>query len=1098
MINIVYCTNKTTSNEYIINSLKNDHVSNMTSFLIIPDQEALQFERLTLAALPSSSQLSLEVLGFSRLYNRVCREYGGLSYSYVTKPMRSLLMWKTLRELSGMLEEYNGYSGDRHTADSMISAINEFKANGITAAEIELASKKMPEDAPLRRRLRDIALIYSCYDNFISEKYTDSADDLSKLCDILKDHDFFNGSNVYITSFTSFTAVQHRIIDLMFASAENVTVIVPLPDPTYEDISTGGVCESHKKLLRSAQRYGSYQQTVIDNSHVGTSPAISYLAENLWKLDADKQAAPSANGVIICERCDDPYSEAEAVAAHITNLLRNGARCRDIVIIARDCEKYRGILDTALEKSNIPYYISPKSDLCSLPAVKFLLSALRIKKYGWQRSDVLSHLKTGLCDIAPKDINLFDDYVNTWNIQGEQFLAEQWTMNPDGFTEEISERGHKILEAANRVRTALTAPLLKLFISLDASESIGDMCKAMYTYTRDVCLEDKLCQLAQKASLRGDLKQARELSGIYGVILNSLADIGEIIGDEIADTEEFIVLLKAIFDKTEIGTIPTSIDEVTIGAADMLRASSPKYTFVIGLCEGEFPASINDKGLLSTPDREILAALDLELSDNSEIRSANELMYVSRAFSSPSEKLFLFMHKAELDGSVRFPSLALNRVEKLFCDSDIVHDFTMSDLEYLTPAPRNAVGLIRSLNNGVVKTSLTEALSDTIPGIKDLTSIPTSTDQCKISPETISRSLGDNLHLSPSSFETYVKCPFSYFCSRVLDLRENGVAKFNSSNIGIFIHYILEVLIKDAIPDDPQAPIISDDEIIRRVDEAIKIYVKRICPPSFISSKRLAHLYKRLRDLAVLLVKNTAKEFSKSNFRPAFYELRTNGANGSPSPLVFNLKDKTQVSFSGIVDRVDIYKNNGDVYIRVVDYKTGTKDFNLDDISHGINLQMLLYLFTLCRSDSAEFKRSIGIYENGRILPAGVIYLSANIPVIEAEDYNSTDNILSEAEQRLKRSGLILNDQDMILAMNHDLDSRFLAGIKTDKDGELVGNALVDKERFERIFNDICNIITSISTNLHDGIADASPLAYKDQDPCQYCNAKAICRKEKV
>lgn len=1098
MIDIIYGTKATLTTKYILDCLLNDSKGDARSFLIIPDQEALQFERLTLSALPSSSQLKLEVLGFSRLYNRVCREYGGLSYSYITKPMRSLFMWKTLRELSGLLEEYGNGSPDQHMTDSMISAVNEFKANGVTAAALELAAGKLPKEAPLRRRLRDISLIYSCFDNLISEKYTDSADDLTKLRDILDQQDFFSGSNVYITSFTSFTAVQHRIIELIFASAENVTVCVPLTDPDHQDISTAGISASHQKLLRSAEKCGGYRRTVLDSDDSNTHPALSYLSKNLWKMDAGKDQAPDSTGVIVSELCDDPYSEAEAVASHILSLLRNGARCRDMVIIARDSEKYRGILDTALQKSNIPYYMAQKSDLCALPAVKFILSALRIKKYGWQKSDVLSHVKTGLCDIEPCDINLFEEYVNTWNIHGDRFLTSDWTMNPDGFTAELSERGERILLAANRVRKALTEPLLKLFVTLDAAECIGEMCKALYTYTVVAGLEDKLSALAEKAARRGDLKQARELSGIYGIILRALADIGETLGDETADAEEFSMLLKSIFDKTEIGTIPTSVDEVTVGSADTLRTSSPKYAFVIGLCEGEFPASVNDKGLLSSVDRETLATLSIELSDNSETRSSDELMYVTRAFSAPTDKLFIFTHKAELDGSARFPSLAFTRVGKLFKDSHKPHCFSLSDLDYSIPAPKNAVGLLRSLDEGEIKASLTEALGEVIPDIRELSARPASDTDCHISADTVKSAMGDSLYLSASSFESYVKCPFGYFCTKVLDLREQGDSKFNSNDIGSFVHYVLEVLIKNAIPDTPDGPVISDEEIIARADEAIQAYIERICPPSLIHSKRLKHLYRRLRDLSVLLVKNTVKEFSASDFRPVFYELRTDGRNGAPSPLVFTLDDGTRVSFSGIVDRVDVYKQNGEVYVRVVDYKTGVKDFSLDDVRHGINLQMLLYLFTLCRSNSSGFRTAVGLSADKQALPAGVIYLSANIPTIEAEDYDSEENILSEAESKLKRSGLILNEEQVLLAMNNKLDSRFLADIKPSKEGMLTGKALTDSQGFADIFESLSDTVKRIASELHSGKADASPLLYKGHDPCEYCSAAPVCRKQKI
>lgn len=1097
MIRFIYGTYGSGKTSAVLNMIRDDTKNGQPAFLIVPDQEVLQFERLSLDLLPVSAQLNLEILSFSRLYNRVCREYGDLSYSYLTDPMRSLLMWKSLHELNGLLTSLGKSVNDPRITDTLSNAINEFKANGVSAAAIELAANKLSDDSPLQARLRDISLIYSYFDNFIAEKYSDSADDLQRLNDILRTHDFFSGANVYIDSFTSYTGVQHGIIEQIFKSANNVTVTIPLSSPDDSRISTKGIEASYQKLSDSAQKYGGYKKTVLGENLRATSPCLKYLSKNLWAMGADANYAPTPDGSIVTEICDNPYAEAEAVSANIRKLLSEGARCKDIVIIARDAEKYRGILDTALEKSDVPFYFAQKSELCSMPAVKFILLALRIKKYNWQKNDVIAYIKTGLCGIDRREADLFEEYINTWNIHGERFLDEYWTMNPDGFVSRLSPRGEEILRCANNVRAHIVQPLLELFVMLDAAENIASMCKALYSFTEKTRLEDKLSSLAQKAALRGDLNQAKQLSRLYGIMLNTLSDIGEIIGEESADTEEFMLLLKNIFDKTEIGTIPTSIDEVTIGSASMLRASNPKYSFVIGLCEGEFPAAVKDNGILSFSDRETLSELGIELSGNDDICSSDELMYIERAFSSPSLKLFALTHKAEINNSPRFPSIAFNRIEKLFGDKLKPHVHSLWDFDYLIPAPKNAASILRSIDDQKKRNSLRLAINEYIPEFDELSGVETTADRCSVSPETIDISMGKSLYLSSSAFEKYVKCPFSYFCSNVLKLREDKNSNFNANDMGSFVHYILETLISNSIPSDPSEPIPDDELLIQRTDKAVEDYLNNVCPPSLMESKRLKHLYGRLRNLSLLLVRNTVKEFSQSDFRPAFFELRADGKNGNPHPLIFTLDDGSKVSFSGIIDRVDLYKKDGNVYVRVVDYKTGEKSFSLEDIDHGINLQMLIYLFTLCRNTSSEFKKAMGADTDGQTLPAGVVYLSAAIPTIEAEDYGTTEEVLCTAEDKLSRSGLILNEEEIILAMNKQLDSRFLADIKRDKNSALTGKALTDAEGFTEIYEKIDSTVKKIVGELRSGVADARPLAYNKETPCDYCKHKVLCRRDK-
>lgn len=1096
MIELIYGSygnGKTTS---ILQKISADTERGEKCFLIVPDQEALSFERLCLRALPNSAQLNLEVLGFSRLYNRVCREYGGLSYSYVTKPIRSLLMWKTLRELSPFLSEY-GRVSDSALPDMMLSAVNELKASGISASALASAAKKLPDDSPLAKKLADISLIYPCFDNFVAEKYSDSSDDLSRLRDLLAEHNFFKDAKVYIDSFTSFTAVEHQIIELIFKTAKDTVVTLPLSDISKIDISEESIYRSYKKLSRSAERCGGAEVTMLNVNMRATSPALAYLSSNLWKMDVNENICPPPDykDSIVCELCANPYAEAEAVASHILALLKSGERCRDIAIIMRDAEKYRGIIEPALQKSEIPFFFSEKSDLCSMPSVKFILTALKIKRYNWRTSDVISHIKTGLCDVDRTDADLFEEYVNTWGIRGSQFLDGEWTMNPDGFTDKLSDRGAEILEAANRVRASITAPLEKLFVLLDAADNIADCCRAIYSYTLEVSLEDKLSQLSAKAAARGDVKQARELARIYEIMLSTLADVAEAIGDEEADLEELTLILKTVFDKTDIGSIPTSIDEVTIGSASTLRASGVKYAFVMGLCEGVFPAAVNDSGVFSAGDRAALWELDIELSGDIDSRSSDELMFVQRAFATPSHKLFISSYTSKINGSQQFPSLAFNRVKELFGKS-IIHNYTSDDFDYLVPAPRNAAGFWKSIDNAMVKASLAHALEDSIPYISSSLSSSAEASDCRVSAETVSRATNGSLHFSASSFEKYVRCPFNYYCSYVLALRDKKTSDFSFNNIGDFIHFLLETLLKNSIPSDPKEPLPDDELLIELSDKAVTEYVERICPPQVTESKKMQHLFSRLRALSLLLVKNIVQEFSKSEFRPTFFELNANGKNGAPGPFVFKLDNSAKVSFSGIIDRVDVYKKDGKVYLRVIDYKSGTKNFNISDLDKGINTQMLLYLFALCRSDSAEFKASLGLDNSEKPIPAGVMYLSSNIPVVNLEDYTDLKEIEKKAISSFSRSGILLAEEELLYAMNSELDATFLAGIKKDSKTErFTGAAAKNSDDFISTYQKLDAIVRKIAAEFYAGNADANPLKHNKKLPCSYCSARPVCRK---
>ena len=1080
----------------VMNMLKEDAERGVRSFLIVPEQMAVSGERMMLDLLPPSAQLTTEVLNFSRLYNRVCREYGGLEYNYVTTPSKYLIMWKCLRELSPMLEHYNLSSElEMSTIELMLGAVGEFKANSVTPSALERASDKLQGSAELTKKLRDIALIYSAYCALVSESFSDSSDDISKLYDALKLHDFFKGYNVYIDSFSSFTSAEHKVISRIFAQAENVTVTIPLPSPRYEAIYTASISASEKKLIRAAEDHGGYTTEILKENKRAHTEDLAYLSRELWELGIAVQSAQRADKdtqSVVLESCANPYSEAEAAARWSLELMRQGIRCRDIAIVARDAEKYRGIIEPAMERCGVPYFFSEKSDLCSKSPIKFILSALRIKNHGWRSTDVISHLKTGLYDIPLSSVDMFESYVKTWNIKGGRFTDGYWTMNPDGYTEGISERGQNILTEANSVREKLCEKLIPLFAKLDAADNAAECCRAIYEYLTECNVEEKLTELSSKAAKTGEQKTAQEYSSLYSVILNTLANVSEILSDTGVNTQDLEQILTLVFDMTEIGTIPTSVDEVTVGSANMLRVENPRCVIVIGLRDGEFPRGVTDTGILNSAEKAMLSELGIEFSTSREIRSSDELLFVKRAFSLPAEKLILITSTAEADGSERHPSLAYTRAKKLLPHIS-EHRFEEADISYLTPTDHGAARYIHSQSDPSREASLRSALlsrGENFEYLRADTPKELSVGECKISQEIAEQIFPSKMRLSQSKLEKYIRCNFSYYCSYVLDLRNDAKAEFRSSEIGTFVHFILERLISEIFDECGLRKDIDDSLLSKLTDDAVRGYVQYICPSYERATGRFTHLYRRLRNLSMLLIKNIISEFSASDFIPSYFELNIGGGENSPRPLEFIMKDGSRVSLSGKIDRVDILKRDGQVYVRVVDYKTGTKNFSLSDLKLGLNTQMLIYLFTLCaRPSPALF--GVDTIPN----PAGVVYLSSNIPTVELEDYSSDDEILSKADSALDRSGLLLDDEDILRAMNCDLSPKYLAGIKQNKSGELSGSALTSAEDFEVLRGEIEEVITSIAAEMKSGIANAYPLVHGGTSPCDYCEMKPVCRR---
>lgn len=1092
MIRFIYGESGYGKTHKITEMLGADARDGVRSFLLVPEQYAVVSERIVLDALPASAQLGIEILNFSRLYNRVCREYGGLEYNYITKPAKHLIMRQTLKELSYLLEHYSGSAADGTLGEIMLGALGEFKANAISPLQLERAAEKLGKDSELYGKLRDISLIYSAYTAAVSERFSDSSDDISKLADILGKQDFFAGCNVYIDSFTSFTAAEHRVIERIFATAANTTVTISLPHEGFDSIYTASISASEKKLIENAKKHGGYTVEKLTKNMRARSRELVYLSENLWALDNNTVLEAKEDGTdssVNLELCATPYAEAEAAARWALSLMQSGVRCRDICVIIRTPEKYRGIIEPAFERNGVPFFFSEKSDLCSKSAVKFIISALRIKNYGWRRDDVISHLKCGPYDIPQDSADLFEIYVNTWNISGNRFKCGDWNMNPDGYAEQISERGKNILSAANAVRAVLCEKLLPFFDALDAAENAADMSRAIYEYTVSCGMERSLRAVAEKHRARGNIKEAEEQNALYGVTLNALALIAETIPEAEISSEELSAILKLVFDMTEIGTIPTSVDEVTIGSASMLRADNPRCVLVLGLNEGEFPQTVTDGELLNSPERKKLAELGLTLLSDSDTKASDELMFVKRAFSLPSERLVLLSSLCGTDGREKRPSLPFTRAQNLIGGAH-THSFRESDLGYLAVSPKTAAAYLFSQEQDSRGEAVRQALletSETYSYLNKAEKPKLDTDECSVSAETAETVFPKNMRLSQSRLEKYVRCNFNYYCSYVLALREEKRATFKASDMGTFVHFVLEELIRAAVTQRDGGSPLDDEKLLELVEASVKRYIELICPENERGSGRLGHLYTRLKNLSLLLVKNIVEEFSHSEFTPSFFEYKIGGKDSKTEMPEFVLSNGDRISMGGIIDRVDLLKKDGKVYVRIVDYKTGTKNFSLDDLSLGLNTQMLIYLFALCAPKNNT--------DTDTPIPAGVVYLSSNVPTLELGNYAEEQTVLDMAQNAFERSGLLLDEEEILKSMNDELSPKFLAGIKKDKKGTLSGKALMSAEGFDFLRDEIERTIISIAERMKSGHADALPLTHKGVSPCDWCEMKPVCRR---
>ena len=508
---------------------------------------------------------------------------------------------------------------------------------------------------------------------------------------------------------------------------------------------------------------------------------------------------------------------------------------------------------------------------------------------------------------------MFEEYCDTWHITGNRFADELWSMNPDGLTTERSARADAILEAANRVRSVIIPPLHQLAAELQQSPRLEDKCRALYAYLCRIGISARLAERAKSELSLGQRREAGESVRLYRIVTEMLTTLCRLLPNTEMTTAELINALSLLLSNSDLGSVPNVQDCVVIGSASTLRVENVKASLLLGLCEGEFPRAVTEDGLLTESDRVILESFDICFDSNEKRRNSEELLYVYRAVTKPSERLFLSTVTRQTDGSARTPSLAFTRAAFLLDITPIEFDSEQLRIAMQTSAPSAQPAEIRA------------------PAITD----PTV------------------LRLSQSKIQAFVLCPYRYYSTYTLKLREKKDSTPSYADDGTFLHYVFEHFLRASLDENQQLHLPEAHEMTPLADSVIADYIAEVCPfPVELMDSRLLHLFARLRKLALMMLNDILQEIRNSLFVPARFEecIGMPGEHSLP-PVTLTLKNGSTVLLSGKIDRVDIYDNGNAIYLRVVDYKSGKHTFSLDDVRSGMDIQLIVYLFALLAAD---------------------------------------------------------------------------------------------------------------------------------------------------
>lgn len=1121
---------------YIADAAGADAKNGIYASIIVPDRMSVTGEDLLARRLEPRAQLYCGAVSFRQFANSVFRRYGGLSYRYADKTVRTLLMWRAIRECSPLLKIYGSLASDPASAAPILDAISDLKRSRITPDALAIAVMKLGrrgsddnDGSFTADKYADIANIYAVYDDILSKSFDDPETELTKLAELLSKHgaEFFANRHVYVYGHASFSHQQLDVLRYAEKYSQSTTVAFLAPSKAARargaHIEYEAIADTARRLRRIANEAGSNFE-VIELPGEDSVPAA--LARKLWDMsepgaNADGGGAEVSDGNsnnnknnsehIKIYECPDRRAEAEAAAVEITRAVMGGMRYRDILVCASSVEPYRGIIEDVFDAHSIPYHITTRTRLETKPQVAFLLSALRIVTGGWRRQDIIAYMRTGLTGLTDDEIDELELYITQWRIDGSRFHSPAggaWSMNPDGYTATWTEEGTRLLASVNASREKIAEPLLNLADKMSAAKTAEEKSNAL----RSFLAETKVLPEDIGGAREGAAASEQEDAQLARLIDAALAAVDVCAPDGPVTVAEYTGCLSLALGTLDIGTIPTRADEVDIGDAARMRSIGCRMMIMLGCCDGEFPAPVSDDGFFTDSEKATLEGEGISIYGDTHIRASAELYNFSFCASLSSERLIMTYRKNGTDAK-EFPSAAIERTLALMPGLHPVCFTAPTEAEYIYSKKTAATYFTRM--GGDTRLAIEKILSDDAKykSILDAVKTPISAGAEQISDEVAKDLFGETISLSQSRLESFVMCHFGFYCTYILGLRDKKRAELGYADVGTFVHAILERVFSSGMLNEEN---LSDDEIEKAAAELVAAYISDVCPREEAGKPRLLHLFRRLSRSVVLFIREFYEEARQSRFQTVLCEApigikgRGEDENGGIviDPIEIPLEGGGVAKLRGIADRIDAYKaGDGTVWVRVVDYKTGSKKFNPDDLKLGISLQLPIYLYSIINSKNPALLSLLGVDEKTsggadskaktaeKVKPAGFLYIGTAPADIQASD-DSAD-VTETISAPMARSGLLVMNEEILRAMDADLKGRFIP-VKLKQDGTPYAQSqrsLAGPTEFMRRFDELRGTIARISAEMKRGDARAYPLVRGGKSPCDYCDAKSVCRR---
>lgn len=1077
--------------------------------IIVPDQFTMQTQKDLVMRSDRGGILNIDVLSFGRLSHRILEEVGTKEMPVLDDTGKSLVLQKIAADLKEQLPAMGSLLHKQGYIHEVKSAISEFMQYGISTQDMDKLIASAEKRGALAMKLRDLKTLYRGFQDYIRDHFITTEETLDVLRRSLVKSKILPDSVVVFDGFTGFTPIQNRLIQELMRVCEETIVAVTIgeeEDPYQMDgeqklfhLSKKTVADLVKLAAEAEVTRGEDVFVKGGPNRFTEAPALCYLEQNLFRYQYEPYTEKQCE--IRMFEALSPREEVHQTALYIRKLIREeGLTYRDIAVVIGDLEGYASYLETEFGQLEIPCFLDRTRGIVLNPMIEYIKSVLQLYIRDFSYDTVFHFLRSGMADISREEIDELENYVIRTGARGYRTYSRLFTRKTEemqqGSGQEDTERAEETMERLNRIRQqfADTVEILHMAPRAKAGEYVDHL----YDFLEQNQVQQKLLNYQQRFEQEGDLAKAREYAQIYRLVMDLLDQIYELLGEEEISLQEFADILEAGFGEITVGTIPQNVDRIVVGDMERTRLKQVKVLFFLGVNDGNIPKNASKGGIISDMDREFLIESGTEMAPSPRQQMYIQRLYLYLNMTKPSQRLYLSYAKVNSDGKGIRPSYLIDTVRKLFPQLAVEYPQNRSRLEQIEGRQEGARYLAEELREYADGTLREEERQDFYLMYRAYEADPEGRDRLTAAAfrrykesglsRIVARALyGRQLENSVSRLETYAACACRHFLQYGLSLQEREEFGFEVSDMGNVYHAVLENFAGKLAESGRTWWDFDENFATQAIKEAVEGYAATYGETVLYSSARNEYAITRMSRILTRTVLTLQQHLKQGSFQPDDYELSFRFAEDLDSIHV-DLSEEEKMHLQGRIDRIDVSEDAEHVYVKVIDYKSGNKKFDLAALYYGLQLQLVVYMNAAMELESRK-------HPDKEIVPAALLYYHIDDPTIETPVELTQEQINEEILTKLRMNGVVNSDPAVVERLDRFLqDKSKVIPVEKKKDGSFSARSgILSREELHVVSAYVDTKIRQIGREILDGKIAANPYEKGNEEACTYCAYKKVC-----